>query len=320
MSSTLLTFVGEACGPSWCPSVEAAKLIEASGLRTSWATMASTASRALIARCSASKRRAFSIASAARRASSVAKSRSRSPKRPGVVEARARAPNTPVLETIGTTMAERGAISRINWRCSGALSDGFPLLRGDVAQQLGALGLGRPRSELASRLEGERREPLTGGDLGRIRGRHRQAHRLAPLEDVDDAEIRDAGDDELRDRSEGLLVVQRGGQHRSGLGKDLTFHLDALAVRDVPEHDREQPPAADVELRDRRLGRELLAALSNADDRRVALAHLPRRRLPRREPSDVAPVLGPPTGRKEQVEGAPKISPLRSRRCVRRHR
>src|SRR5512140_3493246 len=82
--------------------------------------------------------------------------------------------------------------------------------------------------------------------------------------------------DELGDALEGLRVVQRRRQDRTGLGQHRVFHLDAAMLRDVTQCDSEQLPVTELQLRDRGLRGELLTALAKRDKRRVSLSRLTR--------------------------------------------
>ena len=66
-----------------------------------------------------------------------------------------------------------------------------------------------------------------------IRGRQREPRRTGAFHDVDGAEVRHPWHEDRRDPFEGLLVVQRRGQHGAGLHQNLSFHLDPFALRDV---------------------------------------------------------------------------------------
>ncbi len=76
------------------------------------------------------------------------------------------------------------------------------------------------------------------------------------LDDLDDAPVGEITNDQMRDGRQRLLVVERRRQHGSRFGQKLLLLLDALAFRDVSQRHGEEGLVADLQLRDRRLGRE----------------------------------------------------------------
>ena len=86
-----------------------------------------------------------------------------------------------------------------------------------------------------------------------------------------------------------LIVVERLRQHRADLGEESPFVRHPPLFGDVAEHDGEDQPPVDQQLRDRRLGRKLFAVLAQAGDL-AARAHLARLLRLRREVANVLAV------------------------------
>ena len=148
-------------------------------------------------------------------------------------------------------------------------------------------------------------------DLTQVRGHERVVMRardasdpalaLLAFDDVDDAAVGENRHRQLRDGSQGRLVVERHGEHRPGFGKQLLISLDLLPLRRVAQHDRQEQASRKAELRDRRLGGKLDAALSQARHL-SAVSHQPRRFGTGRECSDVRRVRGAETFRQQHHE------------------
>ena len=133
---------------------------------------------------------------------------------------------------------------------------------------------------------------------------HRQPARSGRLlvDDVNDAAAPEGLHSELGDGPEGLLVVNRGGEHVRGLHEEPLPLLGSLAVGDVAEDDREDHPAIDLQLGYRGLGGELFSALPPAEDL-APLAHLARSLRRRGETLDVPGVSAPEAQRQEDLDG-----------------
>src|SRR5690606_11491890 len=87
--------------------------------------------------------------------------------------------------------------------------------------------------------------------------------------------------------------------------KERLLSLDTLLLRDVTECDGEDALAADIELRNGRIGRELFAVFTQTKDRAAPLAHLPRRHLSHRKGLHILAVNRPKTLRDQHAERSP---------------
>lgn len=104
-----------------------------------------------------------------------------------------------------------------------------------------------------------------GGEPHRvgISGHRLQSQSLAIIfDDVEDAEIGNFSNRELDDLRQRLLEIERRRQLLADFREERLVSLDPLLLRNITKCDREDALALDLELRDGRLGRELLAVLA----------------------------------------------------------
>ncbi|HEU0034250.1 MAG TPA: hypothetical protein VFQ53_26680 [Kofleriaceae bacterium] len=147
---------------------------------------------------------------------------------------------------------------------------------GDVIEDLRLLRRDRGARENPPRIERELLETLACRRQRGVGMRDRDAmQRRVAFDEVDDAELREVAHRDAGDVLQHLLAIERRRERRARFGKHLVLELHATPLGDVAERDGEQVAVAELELRDRCLGRELLAIASQRDDVGRALAHRP---------------------------------------------
>ncbi len=101
----------------------------------------------------------------------------------------------------------------------------------------------------------------------RICRRHGQPLQYSVLVDqLDETEITEPTDHQLRDVRARLLRIERSGENRANLREERLPMLDSLVIRDITQNDGEQPCPLDVQLRDGCIRGKLLAIFAQAQD------------------------------------------------------